>query len=263
MTTAWDPTQYRTFAAERAAPLHELLALLRPTSGGRLVDLGCGPGELTALVSDHLRASETTGIDNSPSMLAAAAEFANERIQFVDGDIATWTSEGDVDVLLAAASLQWVPDHRAVLANWARSLAPGGQMIVQVPSNAHAATHQIAAALAEEEPFRSAFGDAGPPVDPVATNVLRPHDYASVLFDLGFTEQHVMLRVYPHVLESVNAAVEWVKGTTLTRFAAVLPPATYDEFLTVFEQRLTATLGDRRPLFFPFDRILFWARRSP
>jgi trans-aconitate 2-methyltransferase len=258
---AWNADQYRRFAAERSEPFHDLLDMVVEGPTARLVDLGCGPGELTAVAAERLGATDVLGIDNSPDMLRAALASAGDHTRFVDGDIARWTSAGDVDVVIAAASLQWVPDHRAVLERWTAALCPGGQLLVQVPANAHAPTHAVAAAVAEREPYRSAFGDAGPPADPVATNVLSPEAYARILFELGFTEQQVVLRVYPHVLGSVRDAVEWVTGTTLTRYARTLPPELYQRFLVDYERDLTAVLGDPRPLFFPFNRILFRARR--
>lgn len=258
----WSPEQYRRFADERAAPFHDLLAMVRPGPTARVVDLGCGPGELTVVAAERLGANSVVGVDNSTEMLAAAAEHAREGIRFVEGDIASWSSDGDVDVIIAAASLQWVPDHPTVLARWAQALSPGGQLLVQVPANSHALTHTIASAVADREPFRAAFGPLGPPPDPVAENVLSPDGYSRVLFDLGFEHQEVLLRVYPHVLGSVRDAVEWVKGTTLTRYARRLPPERYREFLEVYERELVEAMGDPRPLFFPFPRILFRAQRS-
>ena len=58
----WDPARYERFAAERAAPFHDLLSLVRPVPGGRVVDLGCGGGELTAQLHRHLEAAETLGL---------------------------------------------------------------------------------------------------------------------------------------------------------------------------------------------------------
>jgi trans-aconitate 2-methyltransferase len=262
VAAAWDPEQYGRFANERAEPFHDLLAMLDDGPTNRIVDLGCGSGELTALAANKLAATQVLGIDNDPAMLDAAAQHASEIVRFAHGDIATWSSDHDVDVVIAAASLQWVPDHAAVLERWAAGLASGGQLLVQVPANAHAATHTVATAVAEREPYLSAFGGTKPPPDPVATNVLTPDAYARVLYDLGFTRQRVTLRVYPHVLRSTHDAVEWVKGTTLTRFSRRLPPDMFSRFLQEYETELTAILGEQRPLFFPFSRILLWAQKG-
>ncbi|MCU0261655.1 MAG: methyltransferase domain-containing protein [Ilumatobacteraceae bacterium] len=257
----WDPAQYRRFAEQRSEPFHDLLAVLQPARIRRAVDLGCGPGELTALARRTLDIDEIVGIDHDPAMLAAAAEHAGPGVRFEPGDIAAWTAPADHDLVLAAASLQWVPDHAAVLARWTNALAPGGQLAVQVPDNADQPTHTVAAALAEREPYRSAFGSAGPPPDPVRHHVLRPEEYASLLWDLGYVTQTVRLHVYPHVLPSSRHVVEWVRGTTLTRFRRTLPADLYERFLVDYERELLAVLGRREPHFFPFRRILLLARR--
>jgi trans-aconitate 2-methyltransferase len=259
--SSWDPEQYRRFAIERAQPFHDLLAMLGGRPVGRAVDLGCGPGELTALAAQQLDADEMVGIDNAPTMLASAVEHASEHVRFELGDIATWTSDRDHDLVLAAASLQWVPDHATVLARWTDALAPGGTLAVQVPANSHAPTHTVAAAVAARDPYLSAFGPAGPPIDPVAEYVLRPDDYARLLHQLGCVDIAVQLRVYPHVLPTPQHAVEWVKGTTLTRFRSTLEPDVYEAFLADYERELVSELGPDEPCFFPFSRILFVARK--
>lgn len=262
-TPGWDPDQYRRFAAERAQPFHDLLDRLGDTPIGSAVDLGCGPGELTELAAQRLSIGHITGIDNSATMLASAAEYVSTAVSFEAGDIATWTSGADRDLVLAAASLQWVPNHRAVLARWVAALAPGGRLAVQVPANAHAPTHQVARLVADTEPHRSAFGPAGPPEDPVAANVLAPDEYARILYELGCVDIDVDLHVYPHVLPSTRDAVEWVKGTTLTRFRSALSAEAYDAFLGDYERALLDEMGDVEPCFFPFNRILFVATKPP
>ena len=257
----WDPDQYRRFAVERAQPFHDLLTMIGPGPVRGAVDLGCGPGELTALAARRLDVADMVGIDNSPAMLDVARDHASANVRFDPGDIATWTSDGDVDLVIAAASLQWIPDHTSVLARWTRALAPGGRLAVQVPANSHAPTHTVAAAVAAREPHRSAFGPSGPPPDPVAENVLTPDGYARVVYELGYADIDVRLQVYPHVLPSTRHAVEWVKGTTLTRFSKLMTAEQYARFLVDYERELLDEMGDTEPCFFPFSRILFTARR--
>jgi trans-aconitate 2-methyltransferase len=260
----WDPDQYRKFAAERAKPFWDLVGLIatdRPI--GRAVDLGCGDGALTAQAADRLGIGEMLGIDDSPAMLADAARYARPGVSFELGDIGAWgvdgVGEGEHDLVLANASLHWVSDHPRVLARWAAALAPGGQLAVQVPTNADHPSHLLAAEVAATEPFASAF-DGPPPPDQVAANVLLPEDYATLLDDLGFTDQIVRLQVYGHVLESTAAVVEWVRGTTLTRFFKPLPVELREPFVDAYRGALLARLGERAPYFYPFKRILFWGR---
>lgn len=258
----WDPGQYGRFAQERARPFWDLVDLIetdRPI--GCAVDLGCGSGELTAAAAARLGVSSMVGLDSSPQMLAAAAAHADVRTMFTVGDLSTWSDEGGVDLVMAAASLQWVPDHVGVLTQWTGSLAPGGQLAVQVPDNGGHPSHLIAAEVGHAEPFRSAMGGAVP-ADPTAVNVLAPEEYAETLFALGYERQLVRLQVYGPVLDSPAEIAEWMRGTSLTRYFAALPEELHDPLVDEYRRRLVAELGDRRPYYFAFRRILFWGRRA-
>lgn len=259
--TDWNPAQYHRFADERTQPFHDLVALLRRDHPvGRMVDLGCGSGELTSFAADQLGAADVVGVDSSPAMLQAAEPHARPGLRFEAGDIADWTAPPEHDVVLANASLQWVADHPAVLQRWTAALAPGGQLAVQVPANAQQPSHTVAAEVAARPHFAAAFGPAGPPRDPVADFVLEPEVYARLLHQLGFAEQHVRLQVYPHLLPESRSVVEWVRGTTLTRFQKVMPPDAFAQFLAEYEARLLEVIGESSPYFFPFRRILMWGR---
>lgn len=252
-TDAWDPGQYNRFADEREQPFWDLARLLQPVSTPKLVDFGCGDGRLTAALHAHVGAATTLGVDSSNAMIDDAAAHATDDVTFELGDIGQWEQPTTYDIVFANASLQWVPDHPAVLARWVRSLAPGGQIAVQVPSNADQATHRIAAELGAELL-------ADPPPDPVASNVLPPEQYARVLDEVGCVDQTVRVQVYAHHLGRTSDAVEWVKGTMLTRFKEPLGPDGWNEFVERFRERYVAEIGDRSPYFFPFKRVLLWGR---
>jgi len=257
-TDAWDPAVYDRFKSERTQPFLDLMDLVECGSLHRAVDLGCGTGELTVLAADRLGAGTMVGVDNSAAMLAEAVPRTRADVSFENGDIGGWTGSG-YDLVLANAALQWVPDHAAVLARWTEALAPGGQIAVQVPTNADHPSHWIAAAVAEDPAFAADFPD-GPPPDPVADNVLRPEEYAELLHSLGFDRQVVRLQVYGHVLPSTEGVVEWVSGTTLTRVKKVLPDDRYRAFVDEYRRRLVAALGEHEPYFYAFKRILMWGR---
>jgi trans-aconitate 2-methyltransferase len=249
--SAWDPSQYNRFAAEREQAFWDLAALLRPVDRPVLVDLGCGDGRLTAALHGRLGAASTLGVDSSPSMLEQAAAHAGAGVSFVEADIARWEGSG-VDVVFSNAALHWVPDHEQVLRRWSAALRPGGQLAVQVPANADHPSHTVLREVAAQW-----LGDDAPP-DPVERNVLAPAGYASLLHELGCTDQHVRMQVYGHVLARSAEVVEWVKGTSLTRFKSVLGPEEFDALVAEYCRRLVAVLGDGEPYFYPFKRILLW-----
>ena len=255
----WDPAQYEKFAAERAQPFFDLLAFVQPAPGGDVIDLGCGTGELTARLHVHTGAATTLGIDNSAAMLERAETFETQGLRFEAADIARLDATERFDVIFANASLQWLPDHPALLARLARGLRPAGQLAVQVPANADHPSHTVAAQLATESPYLQAMPGA-PPADAVL-GVLKPERYAELLDELGFADQHVRLQVYGHHLGSSADVAEWTKGTSLVRFRQVLPPDVFEAFVDDYRRRLVECLGERSPYFYAFKRILLWGRK--
>jgi len=253
----WDPDQYHRFRREREAPFEDLLSLLGPVPGGRAVDLGCGTGELTVRLHRHLDAAATVGVDRSAEMLARTARLSAPGVSFTQGDIGSFVDPAAWDVVASNAALHWVSDHPAVLTRWTDALRGGGQLAVQVPANADHPAHRLAAEVAEE--MADAF--AGPPPPDPVWSVLAPEGYAELLDDLGFADQHVRLQVYGHRLPSTRDVVEWVKGSTLTRFRERLDDDAYARFLDRYRTRLLAEVGEHTPYFFAFKRILIWGRR--
>lgn len=258
----WDPEQYERFKSQRSEPFWDLVDLIETNAPiDRIADLGCGTGELTTALVTRLDASGAVGVDSSEAMLEKAAAHDVDGVRFERGDVASWCDPGTYDLVLANASLQWVPDHAAVLDRWARSLRAGGQLAVQVPANSDHPSHLVSAEVAHSEPFLSAFG-GDPPPDPVAVNVRTPEWYARHLHALGFTEQHVRLQVYGHLMPSTAAVVEWVKGTSLTRFFKRLPADLHEPFVDAYRTALLDRIGDDAPYFYPFKRILMWGREG-
>jgi trans-aconitate 2-methyltransferase len=253
---AWDPEQYARFAAERAKPFFDLLDLVAPIPGGRAVDLGCGPGELTAELHRRTGAAETIGIDSSDAMMAKAAPHAGGGLRFERGDIGVFEGPEPFDLVFSNAALHWVPDHSALLARLTRAVRPGGQLAFQVPDNFDHPSHRAAATASSEEPFRSALGGRAHP-----RYVLLPERYAEILARLGYSEQTVRLQVYGHRLDSREGIVQWVEGSLLSEYRRELAPPLYREFVRRYRAILFDMVPDERPYFFTFRRILAHARR--
>jgi trans-aconitate 2-methyltransferase len=244
---SWDVDQYERFKEERAQPFRDLVALIDPRPNMRIVDLGCGTGELTRELHEQLSASETLGIDSSESMLAKASP--SDTLHFQLGDIGSFTDDR-FDLIFSNAALHWLPDHKHLFARLVSLLAPNGQLAVQMPANHDHPSHRIAAELA------TSFG-----IEPRTVNVLPPEKYAALLHRLGFARQHVRLQVYGHVLPSTADVVEWTKGSTLTPHREALSTDRYEEFLAEYTARLVSLLGDAQPYFYPFKRILLSGAR--
>jgi trans-aconitate 2-methyltransferase len=256
MSDTWNPQQYAQFARERSQPFYDLLALVQPRDGMRVIDLGCGSGELTRHLHEHLRASHTIGLDKSGNMLAQASKHASDGLEFRKGDIATLHTQEKFELVFSNAALQWVPNPTEVLARLSSWLTDEGQLAVQVPANDDHATHVVAREIASRSPYREALTDWSRQFF-----VLKPEDYAAFLNHLGFRQQHVRLQVYGHLLPSRDDEIEWVKGTMLTDYQRQMPPEMFAKFIEDYRRELLPRLDDDRPHFYPFKRILFWARR--
>jgi trans-aconitate 2-methyltransferase len=256
----WNPDQYTRFRAERSRPFFDLIDLLRPQPGMRVVDLGCGTGELTAELHRRIGAAETVGVDSSAAMLAGAGAFAGGGVRFVGADLRDFAAQpenaGRYDVVLSNAAMQWVPEQAAVIERLTGLLAPGGQIAIQVPSNEAHVAHVVAREVAGEEPFRTALGG-----HVRSFSNLPIEGYAALLDRLGYREQHVRLQVYVHHLPGREDVVEWVRGSLLTDYQKRLAPEVFGAFLERYRGLLMERLEDTRPFFYPFKRILVWGRR--
>jgi trans-aconitate 2-methyltransferase len=244
---AWDPGRYARFREERTQPFRDLLAGTAPIPGGRAIDLGCGTGDLTAILHERSQAAGTLGVDRSEAMLAKAPSAPG--LRFVRADLAEFRPDRPFDLVFSNAALQWLPAHEALFARIRDWVAPGGALAVQVPANHHHPTHALASRIATGE-----FG-----AQARTPHVLRPEEYAVLLDDLGFADVRVDLRVYLHHLESRGAVFDWVQGTLLNAFRNHV--ADFDAFARRYREALLAALPDKRPFPFPFPRILMWARR--
>ncbi len=251
----WNPDQYGKFRGQRAAPFHDLLALVEPCGAPRVVDLGCGTGELTRLAHDRLGARETVGVDTSEAMLERAAAHAGGGVSFRRADLASF-ADGTFDVVLSNAAIHWVPDHEALLPRLLALVAPGGQVAIQAPANDHHPSHATARAVAREPGFAGPLGGFER-----TSPLLAPEAYAGLLFRHGFARQRVRHEIYAHPLGSRDDVVEWVRGTTLTDYQRRLDGPTFERFLARYRERLREALPDERPFLYTFRRLFVWGRR--
>ena len=243
----WSPEQYERFAAERRQPFDDLVAMIEPRPNMHIVDLGCGTGELTRELHETLSADETVGVDSSETMLLKAGHFEGQMLRFEKGDIEAFVTERPYDLIFSNAALHWVPDHEKLFVRLTNFLAMDGQLAIQMPANDSHPSHSIAAEVGR------AFGVAAR-----EDYVLPVEKYAELLHRLGYKRQHVQLQVYGHALPSSEDVVEWVRGALLTHYEAHLTPERWEEFLRHYRERLRETLGDERPFFYTYKRILLW-----
>jgi len=253
----WDPKQYDKFKGERAAPFEDLLALINVRKGMSVIDLGCGPGSLTARLADELPDSDVLGVDSSAEMLTQAESLARPGLRFEQRAIED--VEGEWDLVFTHAALQWLPDHETLVPKLFSMVKPGGQVAIQMPSNFDHPTHVFIDDIANEPQFRDALGGWGTNWS-TSRPVLPIQDYAEMLFEGGATEQTVFEKVYPHVLPDADALVDWMSGTALVPYMERLSDEMQGRFREAYRTRLRERYP-QSPVFFGFKRILFAATR--
>src|SRR5580698_9679828 len=151
---AWDPKTYLAFGEERTRPAHELLARIAFEHPRRVVDLGCGPGNSTALLAARWPQAELDAIDNSAEMLEAARK-SGIPARWELADVAHWNPKGPYDVIYSNATLQWVPDHARLLPDIMSHLAKDGVFAFQVPRNFMDPCHTLIHEVAKNGPWRA------------------------------------------------------------------------------------------------------------
>ena len=227
----WDPAQYLNFADERSRPFFDLAGRIGAADPGYVVDLGCGPGQLTAALATRWPGARVAGIDSSAEMIDAAtvAGYGGDalagRLSFATGDVRDWKPDRAPDVIISNAVLQWVPGHIDLLPRWAGYLAPGGWLAFQLPGNFDQPSHAVLRALAASEQWRDRL--AGVQLNRQAGD---PADYLAVLAGEGLTVD-AWETTYLHVLNGPDPVTEWYKGTGLRPVLSALRPDEASEFV--------------------------------
>lgn len=254
----WDPELYQRFGDERSRPFFDLVGRVAAPAPGMVVDLGCGPGTLTATLARRWPGAQIHGIDSSAEMIEAARALPAEgqRLRFALGDVRDWKPDGRVDVIVSNAVLQWIPDHLALLARWAGFLTGGGWLAFQVPGNFDQPSHQALRELAGSGRWRPLL--AGVQFNRQAAD---PAQYVDLLARAGL-EVDAWETTYLHVLHGDDAVLDWYRGTGLRPVIAALPPEQADEFLADYRARMNeAYPAAPYGTVFPFRRVFVVAAR--
>jgi trans-aconitate 2-methyltransferase len=245
----WDPAVYRRYGTERSRPFFDLVARIDADKPRAVVDLGCGPGDLTATLAERWPGARISGIDSSPEMIAKASSLGSP-VAFGVGDVREWVPGPDIDVLVTNATLQWVPGHGELLDRWARELPAGAWLAMQVPGNFDAPSHRALRAAGSSYPALAGVLRETP-VDDAA-------GYAARLTGLGATVD-AWETTYVHLLPAgtdEHPVLRWMEGTALRPVKAALDDDAWQRFRDELQKRLAGAYPAAHGVVaFPFRRI--------
>ncbi|RKQ38807.1 trans-aconitate 2-methyltransferase [Enterobacter sp. R1(2018)] len=248
----WNPALYLQFEAERTRPAAELAARINHPFAAQISDLGCGPGNSTALLHETWPDAVITGLDNSPAMLEKA-RAALPDCRFEQADIVQWRPAVKQDVIYANASLQWLGNHRDLFPHLAAQLAESGVLAVQMPDNWQEPTHAL---------MRQAAGELGQPAAGREA-LLAPGEYYDLLTEAG-CRVDIWRTTYFHVMPSHHAIIEWLSSTGLRPFLAGMDAIQQEAFLQRYHQLLQQAYPTQKDgnVLMLFPRLFIVARRA-
>ncbi len=272
----WDATQYLRFGGERSRPFFDLLARVGAELPSCVVDMGCGPGNLTVLLAERWPSAAVCGVDSSPQMIEAARRLVRRHgasavqpgsgpvltshapgLSFMLDDVRHWEPQSLPDVIISNAVLQWVPGHRELLVRWADWLADDGWLAFQVPGNFDQPSHAILRELVASARWRPLLRDVE-----LNRQSADPACYAELLAEAG-CEVDAWETTYVHILEGDDPVLEWYKGTGLRPVLAVLDADQAAGFLAEVGERLRAAYPPSSfGTVFPFRRVFAVAHRT-
>lgn len=216
--TDWNTEQYLSFEKQRTQPAVDLAGRIARYKPHSVIDIGCGPGNSTAVLRNVFPQAVILGVDSSKNMIEAATQ-AHPDITFARCDVTVELSQlGRFDVIFSNACLQWIPSHTTFLPKLLAQLNAGGVLAVQLPMNAQ----EPLFAIIESVVRRPEWGFA--PIAQETNETLSPEAYFELLashaadFDIWET-------VYYHPMPTVQSMIDWVRGTRLRPYLSQLDVA--------------------------------------
>lgn len=236
----WNGLLYAANAAHHRAFDRDFLRGLSLAPDARILDLGCGVGELTERLADMVPDGHVLGIDASPSMIEAASARSRPNLSFavLSAQQVDLPSVGGrpFHLVVSTAMLHWIPEdqHPGVLSAIRRVLRPGGVFRAEFGGHGQIA---VARRILNTESAR-----LGGPVDPYYFP--DADTYRRLLAEAGFHFEPVDVRTVPQrrPLPDQPAVIGWLRSQVSIAWETGLPDHAVDRFRARVERRATEEL---------------------
>lgn len=251
---SWNPDHYHLYTDHRLRPALDLLSQVTLVAPSVIYDLGCGTGNVTAVLSRRWQEAAVTGIDSSEEMLRKAAQD-HPSLEWKLEEISEFAPAKKGSLIFSNAALHWLDDHETLFPALLDQLSRGGVLAVQMPNNFTAPSHQTLYDLAQSDEWVDKLGALVRPA-PVH-NINWYYDLLSPLV----AHLNIWETTYFQVLQGKNAVLEWTRSTALRPFLAALD----GEDISRFEQAYADILMEAYPqredgsTLYPFSRLFIVA----
>lgn len=252
----WNPEVYNQFKDVRYLPFFDLIRFISPDGLKKAIDIGCGTGEQTHILSERFPDAEFLGIDSSSEMLAQSEAFKNKRLSFKRGTVEELYNSTDTwDLIFSNAALQWSDKHEELFPKLLSLLSENGQFAVQMPLQAENMLNQILFQLASEEPYKSLLQNWNR-VSPV----LSLDEYSKMMFEYGLKDLQISIKVYPIIAENAEKLFQFISGSALIPYLERLEGSAKQQFIEEYKKRI-AEKFEKFPAIYAFKRILLYGRK--
>lgn len=253
----WNPDVYNKFKILRNQPFFDLVNFISEEHLRTAIDLGCGTGEQTAILSEKFYQTTFLGVDASEEMLSKSKVFENERLHFEKSTTEDIITAGQKwDLVFSNAALQWSDDHQKLFPKLIELLSDNGQFAVQMPVQTENVLNQIVLELVQEEPFFS-FLKGWKKESPV----LSIDKYAQIMFDGGLQDLQIIQKVYPIVSNDHETLYDFISGSALIPYMERFSEDEKEIFVSEFKKRIAARFI-KLPDIYAFKRFLLYGRKT-
>lgn len=253
----WNSAQYLKFKKERTRPAIDLAVKIGLSAPKRVIDLGCGPGNSTAILKERFPNAELLGVDFSENMLVRAkTDYPETEFMQVDLSSSDWKLDRKFDIAFSNACIQWIPNHKALLPRIMDILNTGGKMAVQIPINYEEPVHKIIGETAKSDKWKNKIAQTG------IFNTLTVEEYYDILSEIS-SDFEMWVTTYCHRMDSHDAIIEWYRSTGLKPYLEQLNDADKAEFTADVKSGIVKFYPVQKngEVIFRFPRLFFVAEK--
>lgn len=252
----WNPEIYNQFKNIRYQPFFDLMEFISPENLKAAIDIGCGTGEQTHILSQKFDNAKFLGIDSSPEMLTKSKEFQSENLNFKLISVEEFIqSDQKFDLIFSNAALQWSDTHEELFPKLILHLNQNGQFAVQMPMQADNALNKILLELVQEKPY-SDFLNGWKRVP----TMLSIDEYAQIMFDGGLKDIQIIQKVYPIIADDADQLFDFISGSALIPYMERLSEEQQEIFITEYKKRIEKVFP-KFPAIYAFKRLLMHGQR--
>lgn len=255
----WNPDTYNQFKRIRYQPFFDLMELISGNNLTNCIDVGCGTGEQTSILSKKFDKAFFLGIDPSPEMLSKSKDFESSRLSFKVATVEEMIGSGakqQWDLIFSNAALQWSGNHGEIFPGLISQLSDTGQFAVQMPVQNENLLNKILLDLVQESPFVE-FLNGWRKESPV----LSMDDYAQIMFEQGLKEIQITQKIYPIIADSPEELVDFISGSALIPYVDRMSEAERQLFTAEYRHRVEKAFK-KFPALYAFKRLLLYGRKN-